>query len=516
MGIVSDITGGIFGSGAGAANKAADAQARSAGQAMDVQERTRAETIGRLEENLQPFVRAGQGQIEGINSLVTDPIAQRDFIQNNPFFDALADDSQRRLFNNQAARGKVGSGQTAEALQNSILLLGNDLLSQNIQQRSQIADRGLNAATNDASIFANTGTNSANAISDLFTQQGNARAAGQIGSFNAQRGELNNAINTGLGLAQSGLFGGSEGGSGSISSLFGGSESNPLGGIASLFSGGSGAASTAAAAGNAAAGAAGGPTGLGLAAAGGPGGGVGIGGFGSSALGGSAAPTFGAGNAAGSAVFPGIAGASGGVGAASTASAAAAGNAAAGLAGGPTGLGLAAAGGPGGGVGSGIAGGATSATGGGAGATAGAVAGPLIGVAVLAMIANGIKTNAEEESKGRKGYQQIVNSGKWTVSPAGISGIEFKDPVTGRTAWMSPEAAAANDGNAGSQGFLLSDAGDGLPGLWHPVAGVMTQSEQAKQRENAAEIKAQDKGFFPQSPDGKFKPGFVGFNEAER
>ena len=167
--------------------------------------------------------------------------------------------------------------------------------------------------------------------------------------------------------------------------------------------------------------------------------------------------------------------------------------------GGPTGLGLQAFGGPGGGIGVGAgstgaftgfggiaagpgAGGGVAGVGGaaggagGAGASIGAVAGPLIAVAVIAMVINGIETNKAEESAGRQVFQQIVADGQLSLSPAGIEGVRFTDPVTGKTAWMSPDSFTDQNGDAGAQGFVLSDAGDGLPGLWHPVTGVIDQA----------------------------------------
>ena len=148
-------------------------------------------------QDLSPFRQAGQAQLAGLGDLISNPQAQLDFVQNNPFFSSLAQDSQNRLFANQAARGKVGSGGTAEALQNSLLRLGNDLVSQNINQRFNLATMGSNAAAGQATNALSTGRG----ISDLVTQGSNAQAAGVVGAADART----NARSQLLQLGSSGL-----------------------------------------------------------------------------------------------------------------------------------------------------------------------------------------------------------------------------------------------------------------------------------------------------------------------
>lgn len=152
--------------------------------------------INELESGIEsdPFEASRTGP--GLVGLVTDPEAQRDFITENPFFNALADDAQDRLFSNKAARGKLGSGGTAEALQNSILLLGEDLLSNRINQTQNLVNTGLNAATRTGQF----GQQNASTIADLRAQGANASAAGTVGAANAFAGGVNNAVNTGVNL----------------------------------------------------------------------------------------------------------------------------------------------------------------------------------------------------------------------------------------------------------------------------------------------------------------------------
>lgn len=197
MGILGKITGSD--KAAKASKKAAKIQAQSAREAIAFQRESR--DLAR--SDLQPFRQAGQDQLSPLSALISDPQAQLNFVQNNPFFNSLAEDAQSRLFSNKAARGKVGSGGTAQALQNSLLLLGQNLLNNNISQRTNLATLGQNAAAGQGTAAIQTG----NTISDLSTQKGNALAAGQIGAANANTQGIQSIFNLGgtLGAAAIGL-----------------------------------------------------------------------------------------------------------------------------------------------------------------------------------------------------------------------------------------------------------------------------------------------------------------------
>jgi hypothetical protein len=194
MGGITKAVGGLFGGGADeadAARNAADAQLKSTREAIEFQEETR--DLAR--EDLAPFRDAGESALPQLQNLVNNPQAQLDFVQNNPFFDALTKQSTDTLLNNQAARGKVGSGGTAEALQNSLLLLGQDLVNNQINNSFNLANLGQSSAAGQANTALSTGAS----IADLTTQGGNAQAAGIIGAQNAKTNANNNLINTALG-----------------------------------------------------------------------------------------------------------------------------------------------------------------------------------------------------------------------------------------------------------------------------------------------------------------------------
>jgi len=166
-----------------AATEAARIQSRSADQAIEFQRESR--DLAR--EDFQPFRQAGESTLPGLQDLVNDPNAQLDFVQNNPFFQSLSDQASNTLFANQAAKGKVGSGGTAAALQENLLRLGTDLVNQNVNQRFNLASLGSNAAAGQATATQQAGNN----ISGLTLQQGNANAAGVIGANNAiQQGRM--------------------------------------------------------------------------------------------------------------------------------------------------------------------------------------------------------------------------------------------------------------------------------------------------------------------------------------
>lgn len=180
-----------------AAKSAANTQAASADTGIAVQERADL----RARQDLQPFRDAGANALGDLNSLLLNPEAQNDFVANNPFFKSLADDSQRRIFGNAASRGKLGSGGTASALQDRLLQLGTGLVDNQTNKLFNLSSLGSNAAARQATNTLGT----ANGVSNLFTQQGNALAAGQVGSANAKADGLNNLLTLGtVGLGQYG------------------------------------------------------------------------------------------------------------------------------------------------------------------------------------------------------------------------------------------------------------------------------------------------------------------------
>ena len=161
---------------------AQDAATKAIKKGLKDASKTTRKGLKKARKDLQPFTDAGLNQLAEIENLLT-PEGQNDFITKNPFFDALADDAQRRLFNNSSAGGKVGSGGTAEALQNSMVLLGNDLVGEDINRRTGIMNNGANAAGAQAGM-----TNTAYMqLANNKARGGETVAAGILGLENTSR-----------------------------------------------------------------------------------------------------------------------------------------------------------------------------------------------------------------------------------------------------------------------------------------------------------------------------------------
>ncbi len=179
MSVVGDLVGGIVKG--RAANKAADRQVEAGESAIEFAKESR--DIAR--EDLSPFRETGVTALGQLEGLVTDPQKQKEFISDNPFFQALQQQTTENVLGAQAARGKLGSGGTSKALQNALVLLGSDLLGQKVGQLQNLAGLGQAAATGQAQVSQQT----AQQVGETRLQQGNASAAGQIA-----KGEINSKM----------------------------------------------------------------------------------------------------------------------------------------------------------------------------------------------------------------------------------------------------------------------------------------------------------------------------------
>lgn len=208
--------------------------ADAASQGADAQVAASERALALLRGDLQPFRELGVSQIEGVQSLASDPAAQLallqgnqnfqqlqdlstdsqaqvDFLSNNPLFESLREQSRKDIFANQAARGKLGSTGTEETLQNRFLELGNDLINQQINRTQGtistgqgLIDTQLNRQLPLLQLGQNAAAQSAAGSANIATGIGNAQAAGLVGAANARQQGTGNLISTGLGIA--GLF----------------------------------------------------------------------------------------------------------------------------------------------------------------------------------------------------------------------------------------------------------------------------------------------------------------------
>lgn len=209
MGFVRNLTGSSVKNAAGRASASQEAASR---EAIELQRETR----DLMRQDLAPFrdiytPQIGQ-QLTGMATTGADfsgiqPLQQIDPMQDTAFR-ALADEASRRVFSNQAARGKLGSGGTAEALQSQLVGLGEAMRGQRAAEQAQqfgqqlqlatipqqqqfnqllnLANLGQSAAAGQASAAGAAGSN----ISDLLTGIGNAQAAGIVGGAQAKQQAL--------------------------------------------------------------------------------------------------------------------------------------------------------------------------------------------------------------------------------------------------------------------------------------------------------------------------------------
>lgn len=195
-------------------------------------------------ERLQPFTglftpelqgqltQAATGQLPPVGTGVEAFQAQQMQPVNpllDPSFKALADEASNRVFANQAARGKLGSGGTAAALQERLVGLGEGIRGQRLQE--QLATRGqyageqqqqfgqqlqlqglaqapeqeqYNRLLNLANLSQSSAAGQAAAIgqtgrgvADLTTQIANAQAAGQVGAAQARSNQMSGLMGLG-------------------------------------------------------------------------------------------------------------------------------------------------------------------------------------------------------------------------------------------------------------------------------------------------------------------------------
>ena len=222
-----------------AGERAQDVLRRETRRAITSQEQA-LENVG---ATLDPFVSAGEQALGGIFGAISP---ERDFqlqtdpsrVLQNPFFQALASEQEQRLLGSQAARGKVGAGETTNLLQRNLLQLGSqfqqqDIANQLAQAQAQatleqqrfgqlfgLGQMGMGAAGQLAGAQQATGANIANLFqqggagqANLITGVGNVQAAGITGAAQTQAAAQRGLFNVGLqGLgAGFGALGGFEG-----------------------------------------------------------------------------------------------------------------------------------------------------------------------------------------------------------------------------------------------------------------------------------------------------------------
>lgn len=184
MGFLSDVVGEVRNA---VGNLTGSNQANAATTASNQQVAAAERALETIRGDLAPYRNIGEQVLPQLLDFTMNPQSQVDFVINNPLLARLQESAFNRISANQAARGKLGSGGTLEALQNSLIPLGLDFFNQRQGQMYNLANMGQNAA-------AMTGNTSQNIIQGI----GNAQAAGTIGAANARAAGTQNMLNMGM------------------------------------------------------------------------------------------------------------------------------------------------------------------------------------------------------------------------------------------------------------------------------------------------------------------------------
>jgi len=183
-----------------AAKNAAETQANAANKGISAQQ----QNLAQIRSDLAPWRITGeQGQQDYLKAIgeYSDVVHDPNKYIQSPGYKWLEQQGIGALNRGSAASGKLDSGQNSKDL----MAFGQGLAKQdyagylgrleNLMNRySDVSQKGLNAAAQTGQ----AGTNTANNISNLYSQQGNAQAAGQINSANSWTNAMQNMANLGV------------------------------------------------------------------------------------------------------------------------------------------------------------------------------------------------------------------------------------------------------------------------------------------------------------------------------
>ena len=188
--------------GAKGANKAAEAEQYAAQQGIDLQRETRDLSLA----NLRPFLQAGTGGLQGLIDATNQQLDPNKFYSEyfqSPEYQQLSDQANRNILASREATGGLRStstanllGSIAPQLAQSAFARQQALQDANYNRQMGLVNVGLNAAGGSNAAAGN----SANAISNLFLQQGQARAGQVAAPYQAASGALNNLTKMAAGM----------------------------------------------------------------------------------------------------------------------------------------------------------------------------------------------------------------------------------------------------------------------------------------------------------------------------
>lgn len=185
-----------------AANSAADAQTQAA--AMGVEEQRR--QFDNLRQLLSPYVSAGSSALGGQTDLLglNGNDAQQSAIsglQSGPLYQSLLKSGSDSILANASATGGLRGGNVQTALGKYAPSLLSGVIQQQLGNLSGLTNLGENAAAGTGA----AGMSSANQISNLLTQSGQAQAANALAI-----GKADNQLYSSLGSTAGTLLGGAK------------------------------------------------------------------------------------------------------------------------------------------------------------------------------------------------------------------------------------------------------------------------------------------------------------------
>lgn len=188
---------------ASAAKSASKEQSKSADAGIAEQQRQ----FDQMVELLSPYNKAGTGALAAQQNLLglNGAGAQRQAIsgiENSDYFKTTARQGEDAILQNASATGGLRGGNTQGALAQYRPALLNSLVNQQYTNLGGLTSLGQNSAAQTG----NAGMQSANNISALLQQQGQARAGGIIGAQNAQNQGINQLFSLGGAAYGSGAF----------------------------------------------------------------------------------------------------------------------------------------------------------------------------------------------------------------------------------------------------------------------------------------------------------------------
>lgn len=162
-------------------------------EAALIQTRKGDEAIDAVRGDLDPFRSVGSEAAQSLMQSVFNPapVSAQEVI-DDPFFQMMSQEQDRRLLQQKAALGLAGSGGTQDSLNRNQLLLGEQFRVNRTNERLQENQLRFNQLFNIAGLGANaaaqTGTQTANLLTDIGSAQSTTPlVAGQVGVQQGQQ-----------------------------------------------------------------------------------------------------------------------------------------------------------------------------------------------------------------------------------------------------------------------------------------------------------------------------------------